>query len=247
MVESRLFHFLYIDSNLESRVEVLKTFNPPQNMEFKLFNKSNSIQKIHDNYDLLFTTCETCRQGLSLLLDHNYDQLVRETHKLIPFDSIIFEVKTGATREKYQWQQLLQDISQIGFLELGLKEGLLSFGSRFSESTKDVLMRYNVKKAIRRPFIMSQLKEELLDYLTLISGSSYVLIEEMIESDEIENKDYINRSLRMLTEEGNRRSITLTKIVRNKKEFTSKFIRFFENTNIQEPLDQIDISEKPHK
>ncbi len=169
---------LYVDSNLKSAGQVLKFFNPPQYLSKELNTQSD------DPYQFVFIHCSTFPVALKNLAAYNIDPLAK-ARKLQPFDTIMFEVKKRVVSEKYSWINFLTDVGQLGLLSerLNLPYGLLAIGHQGGENIKDQLMKYGVRKLIKRPFELEGLKQELHEYFDTVFGSPQFYFEERKDED----------------------------------------------------------------
>jgi hypothetical protein len=177
----KLFHILYIDSDLLNAAQLLEYFNPPRFMSPELLEKRNKKLGLTQQYQFVFIHCSDFKQAIKTLIAHNVDPLAQQ-QKLPKIDTIFFEVKGRLSEDKYTWLDFLQDISSMGTQRLGLTSGFLSFGAQAGESVKEQLMYYGVRCFLKKPFMMQQLQEYLMAYLTTLRGSSVFYIEERKEN-----------------------------------------------------------------
>jgi hypothetical protein len=168
---------LYVDSNLTTAGQILKYFNPPQYMTTELSQASS------ESYQFTFIHCRTYEIALRTLAAHNLDPLSKK-RGLQPFDTIFFEIKKRVSPDKYSWINFLSDIAQLGVLpdRLNLPFGLLAFGNQASEAIKDQLMIFGVRKFVKKPFELEELKQLLNDYFNTIYGSTRFYLEERKEA-----------------------------------------------------------------
>lgn len=206
---NQLFHVLYVDSDPLMAVEVLKRFNPPQNMSAELIKKLNKKAEEEEQYHFLFSHTSNYKEALRLLLDHNFDPLQKK-RGLRPFDTIFFEVKGRTNTEKFGWVDFLANISQLGIHRLGLTNGFLAFGSIGSPANLDILMNYRVCKFIKKPFSLDELNQYFQDYLKILKGSKMLWIEERPETKG--EKEVTRRIARFHNPKGKLTSIELASL-----------------------------------
>lgn len=215
------FHFLYIDSSKQNWYEVKGQFNPPYPAERSLIEDFWERENVHPKYNLIFTHCSNFREAIYSVINHNIDDAYLSMAPLHPFNcpfhGIIFEVKTGLSPENYRWNHFLEDLSRIGLNRLKLNNGLIAFGSRFSDTNKELLMRYSTRKMILRKskeiFSIEQLKTELIDYLSLKDGSDYFQVERSIQRNKLNQVEYVDRFVRFEDQEHRRRTFHLPRIM----------------------------------
>jgi hypothetical protein len=210
---NKLFHVLYVESDPLIAAEVLKHFNPPKNMPFELIKKLNKKSAAKERYDFLFTYTGDYRSALRSLLDHNFDPLQKQ-RGLIPFDTILFEVKGRINTPKFSWLDFIAEVSQFGIARLGLTNGFLAFGAQTSESVKDLLMNYGVRKLIKKPFTVEELRQQLVEYLEVLEGSKYLYVEERPDTRQ-ENQEVIRRVVRFVNSKGKATGIHLASLEKN--------------------------------
>ncbi|MEL4897431.1 hypothetical protein [Crocosphaera sp. Alani8] len=157
---------LYVDTNPENAIQVLKYFNPPQ------YLPPNFQTRTSDPYEFVFIHCPSYEIGLKNLVTYNLDPLAKDRN-LIPFDTIFFETKKRVAPDVYSWQKFLVDVSRLGILpdRLHLPYGLIAFGHQGGEPIKDYLMNHGVRKLIKKPFDLEELKQTLTEYFNTVFGS----------------------------------------------------------------------------
>lgn len=209
----QIFHFLYIDSSEETCSKVAKTFALSSFVDTSVIEDFRDGTLIHSNYYLVFTCLSSFKDGIYEVVNCNLDDAYPAMKKVKPIDGIIFEVKTGTTKDTYRWYHFLEDLSRIGWGRLNLNNGVIAFGNRFSDETKEVLMRYNTRKIIRKLETIEQLKEELIDYLNLISGSSFFLVDKSIHRNAENLVKYVDRIIHFEDEKLEKRTLHLMRLM----------------------------------
>ena len=199
---------LYVDSNLETATQVLKYFNPPQYLPRHLQTKTD------DPYQFLFIHCPSYEIALKNLVAYNLDPLAKDRN-LIPFDTIFFETKKRVGKDvSYSWQNFIADVSQLGILSdrLNMPYGFLAFGNQGGEPIKDYLMNYGVRKFIKKPFDLEELKQTLTEYFKIIFGSSKIYVDKRKEDE----SGLIRRYIRYTNHEGAYSAIALPSLQKDK-------------------------------
>ncbi len=212
------FHFLYIDSNEDTCSRVFKTFDSSPFAEPKILEDFRNRTRIHPNYDLIFTCYSNFEEGIYEIIHCNLDDAYPIMKRIKPINGIIFEVKTGMTKNRYKWHHFLEDLSRIGLQRLNFNNGFIAFGNRFNDETREILMRYNTRKIIKKLKTVDQLKEELTDYLNLISGSSLFQLNKSIHRNEQDLVEYVDRSIHFEDEKLQKRTLHLMRLMVNEME-----------------------------
>ncbi|EAZ87978.1 hypothetical protein [Crocosphaera chwakensis] len=169
---------LYVDTNPETAIQILKYFNPPQYLPRQFQTKTN------DPYKFVFIHCPSYEIALKNLVTYNLDPLAKD-RKLIPFDTIFFETKKRVSPDVYSWQKFISDVAKLGILpdRLNLPYGFIAFGNQGGEQIKDYLMNYGVRRFIKKPFDLEEVKQTLIEYFNIIFGSDRLHIDERKETE----------------------------------------------------------------
>lgn len=169
---------LYVDTNPETAIQVLKYFNAP------LYLPSHLRSKTDEPYEFIFIHCPSYEIALKNLVTYNLDPLAKD-RKLTPFDTIFFETKKRVAPNVYSWQKFIGDVAKLGTMpdRLHLPYGFIAFGNQGGETIKDYLMTYGVRKFIKKPFDLEELKQTLIEYFDIIFGSNRLHIEQRKEDE----------------------------------------------------------------
>jgi hypothetical protein len=207
-------YILYVDSDPLNATQLLQHFNPPKFMSAhltKLSGKHQPKTAKEPKHSFIFIHCPTYRKALQILLSRNGDPhpLAKKKAKP-PIYTVFFEVnrRIRTATEKYNWLDFLQDIHQLGIHRLGLTNGFLAFGSQASEAVMEKLMFYGVRKFLKKPFAMDELKSALVSYVNTNAGSSAFYIEERKEA-EAAGRLITRRSVRYYARDGKLGSVDL--------------------------------------
>lgn len=215
-MSNSLFHFLFIDSNISLGNQIL-SLNPPVGLSVAAYNRGKPEK---EQFNFLLTVCSSYEEALLLIIDHNYDPIFKET--LVPFDSIILEIKSSNT--SYGWLNLLQDISSLGWKELNFNYGFLAFGGRINNELREVLSLYGVRKSFKRPQDLSEWKATLKAFIQLCKGSSQRTIERDRRAFDEGRKELEERSFRFVDDNNKLRRIQLCDILRNFETATTSIL-----------------------
>ena len=210
---TRLYQVLYIDSSYDSAQQILEYFNPPSNMTLELIEKHNQKAPPERQYQFFFEHYFTYQEARLALAARNADDLTKK-QGVLPLELIFLEVNRR-WKDEYTWLDFVRDCYQMGINRLGLKYGLVGFGSQASDSLKEQLSFYGVR-FLKKPFQLEQLREFLNSCIQLLDGSSAFFIEARPIDKTPSGKEVIRRSLRFYDRSGNLGSIALPYVEKEK-------------------------------
>jgi len=198
------FHFLYIDTNSDTREEIAKEFS-----------KDDKLLSFHSSYIVKVTTCGDFRLAMTMLLISNYGNFRKQYNEefgenIRAIDSIIFEIDLNSN-SRYNWRSFLRDCDLIGFSTLNLNKGLIAVAppTAFSSSFLETLMGYGVRKKILSPFTQEQFEDAIKVYLNRVHGSTYLGVEQTISKSPGTKKETVARVVRFVGENQEDRTLSV--------------------------------------
>jgi hypothetical protein len=207
------YQVLYVDSSEDSAQQLLEYFNPPSHLTPELLEKHNQKAPEEEQYLFVFDHYFSYQEARLALAARNADELTQR-QGIIPFDLIFLEVNRR-WKDDYSWLELVRDCYQMGLKRLGLRYGLVGFGTQASDAIKEHLNFYGVR-FIKKPFYFEQLRQFLLSYIKMMEGSSTFFIEERPLSQTQEGREVIRRSLRFYDHNGKLASVALPYLEKEK-------------------------------